>query len=68
MIRPPNGIGRGGLDGGTCRPDATGSLIDAYSGDRMVRIEPFDEIEWDLGRLWADQEADWPAGVGYDRT
>jgi putative restriction endonuclease len=34
------------------------SLIDEHRGDEMIRVEPFDDIEWELGRLWADQDPD----------
>lgn len=30
------------------------TLVVAHGGDGMIRVEPFDELEWDLGRLWAD--------------
>lgn len=30
------------------------TLVVAHGGDGMIRVEPFDSLEWDLGRLWAD--------------
>jgi Uma2 family endonuclease len=39
------------------RDGSSWSLIDAHTGEGTIRVEPFDEIEWELGRLWADQEA-----------
>jgi hypothetical protein len=38
------------------RDGSSWSLIDVRSGDGIIRVEPFDELEWDLGRLWADQD------------
>ncbi len=34
--------------------DAAWTLIETFRGDAKVRAEPFDEIEIDLGGLWAD--------------
>jgi Uma2 family endonuclease len=39
------------------RDGSTWTLVVAHGGGGMVRVEPFDAIEWELGRLWADSEA-----------
>jgi Putative restriction endonuclease len=30
------------------------TLVVAHGGYGKIRVEPFDSLEWDLGRLWAD--------------
>jgi hypothetical protein len=30
------------------------TLLAAHGGDATISVEPFGELEWDLGRLWAD--------------
>ena len=34
------------------REGAAWMLVGAHGGEGVVRVEPFDAIEWELGRLW----------------
>jgi Uma2 family endonuclease len=34
------------------RDGSAWTLVGAHGGEGLVRVEPFDAIEWVLGRLW----------------
>jgi Uma2 family endonuclease len=47
------------------RGESNWTLVVAHGGGGMIRVEPFDAIEWDLGRLWDEaEEGSEPPAIG----